>query len=78
MKDVRLSVYGSSETFHSEIFSMEELPRLSEYISTTYFQQKFNEMKDQKEFKVSKILHHYTDDMCRIDYTEIILEATTK
>lgn len=76
MKDVKLIVYGVAKTFGSEFIGMEELPKVGEHISTIYFQQKFDELKDQKVFKVARVLHHYVDDMMGIDYTEIELERS--
>ena len=70
---IRLTVCVGSKTFDSQFIEVANLPKVGEYISTTYFQQKFEELKKQNFFKVTRILHHYVNDMSRIDYTEIEL-----
>lgn len=75
MKDVRLIVYGVSESFYSEIIKMTELPKVGEHISTIYFK-KYEKLEHNKVFQVARIIHHYLDDMSGIDYTEIELERS--
>lgn len=74
MKDVKLIIYGIVERFDSEIIQMEELPKVGEYISTIYFQNRHSEFEYTKVFRVSRIVHHYLDDMSSVDYSEIELE----
>jgi len=75
MRDAKFIIHGrNTMPIASEFIGVYELPRVGEYITTAYFQKKFDDIRYDDIFIVSKIVHHYVDDMSGIDYTEIILK----
>jgi hypothetical protein len=74
-RDVKLMLYGLGVKVESAMCQMYELPLTGEWISSEYFFKKFSlNQSNQKNLRVSRIVHHYVDDMSGVDYTEIHLE----